>query len=216
MGHIYAQDAGGNAEYNAFLLSAQHRFSNHYTLLGNYTWSHCIDESDFGGTFNGTYYQNPTNRNADRGNCGFDIRQIFNLSFVATTPRFAGLWTNRLLGNWQLAPIVTARTGQTLSLFTGSDNSLTGIELDRPNKVPGVDLYVKNMHTLQWLNPTAFVPNPTGTFGNLGMNSLKGPSFFEVDTALSRYFNIPRHESQRVEVGFEAFTLSMTLHSANS
>ena len=47
-------------------------------------------------------------RDADRANCAFDLRHIFNLSLVAMTPHFRG---NRaaqmLLNNWQIAPIIS-------------------------------------------------------------------------------------------------------------
>ena len=194
---------GVNAEYDAILLSAQHRFGSHYLLLTNYTYSHCISEGDFQGDLGGGVVQNQNNVNADRGNCAFDLRHIFNLSFVATSPVFANRWTNRLLGNWQLAPIVSAHSGTWFSPQTGLDNSLTGIGLDRPNMVGNP--YVRNTSTLQWLNPAAFVPNAVGTFGNAGAMSLQGPGYFNIDVALSRYFNIA--ERHRLEVRFEAFNV---------
>jgi hypothetical protein len=95
---IYHLDAGSNGQYQGLLLKAQHRFSDNYTILGNYTWSHCISEGDCQGDMGGPYTQNPFNRNAERGNCGFDIRHIFNLTFIVQTPRFSSPWKNRLLG----------------------------------------------------------------------------------------------------------------------
>jgi hypothetical protein len=205
-------DNGSNAEYAGLILSAKHRFSSHYTLLANYTWSHCIDEGDFGSDIDfypqaDPIYQNPNNRNADRGNCGFDLRHQFNLSFVATTPRFAGLWTNRLLGNWQLSPIVAIHSGQWEGVYTGRDNSLTGLGGDRVNVVPDVSNYVKNLNTRQWLNPAGFVPNTIGTFGNSGENVQVGPGYFDIDAAVVRSFNVPQHENQRLELRFEFFNL---------
>jgi hypothetical protein len=204
---VVMQELNANAEYDGLILSAKHRFSRNYTLLANYTWSHCIDEGDFGGD-PAPQYQNPYNAFADRGNCSYDLRHIFNLSFVASTPKFSGLWTNRLLGNWQLAPIVAVHSGEWYGTSMGGiDNSLTANGLDRPNVVSGVSPYVKNMSTLQWLNPAAFVPNGIGTFGNAGQAALVGPGYFDVDASLSRYFNIPRHENHRLELRFEFFNL---------
>jgi hypothetical protein len=40
---------GANASYNGLLLSANHRFSQNYTIMANYTYSHCISEGDFAG-----------------------------------------------------------------------------------------------------------------------------------------------------------------------
>jgi hypothetical protein len=198
---IGLSDDGANVEYNALLVALRHRFSNHYTLLANYTYSHCIAEGTMVGDLTGPQYQNPYNRDADRANCRFDVRQIGNISLVAQSPHFAGAWTNRLLGNWQLAPLVSVRSGLWFSPTTGVDNSLTGVGLDRPNMVGNP--YVRNTGALVWLNPSAFVANAIGTFGNAGAYSLAGPSSFNADVALSRSFQV--RESHRLEARFEAF-----------
>jgi len=201
---IFLADDGANAEYNGLLLKAEHRFSNHYSIIANYTWSHCISEADFEGDLGGPQTQNPYNRNGERGNCGFDLRGIFNLTFVVESPHFTNRWSNMLLGNWQLAPIVSLHTGTWFTVFTGLDNSLTGVGLDRPNVVGNP--YVRNLNTQQWLNPSAFVPNAIGTFGNVGSDSLLGPSYFNIDAALSKRFNI--REKQQFELRFEFFNIT--------
>jgi hypothetical protein len=201
---IYQADDGANAEYQGLLLKAEHRFSNHYSILGNYTWAHCISEADAEGDLGGPQTQNPYNRNGERGNCGFDLRGTFNLTFVIQSPHLANAWANRLLGNWQLAPIFSIHTGQWFSVFTGVDNSLTGVNLDRPNVVGNP--YVRNTSTLQWLNPSAFVPNALGTFGDVGSDSLLGPAFFNIDAAVSKRFNV--RETQQLELRFEFFNIT--------
>ena len=125
------------------------------------------------GDLTGPQYQNPNNRDADRANCRFDLRQIANVSLVAESPRFAAAWTNRVLGHWQLAPLVSTHSGLWFTPTTGVDNSLTGVGLDRPNVVGNP--YVRNTATQQWLNPAAFAANPVGTLGNAGAYSLQGP-----------------------------------------
>lgn len=209
---IWLADDGANAEYNALLLKTQHRFSHHYTILANYTYSHCISEADFEGDLGGALTQNPNNRNGERGNCGFDIRHSFNLTFVAETPQFANRWANHLLGNWQLAPIISARSGTWFAPLTGLDNSLTGIGNDRPD-VTGANPYERNTSTRQWLNAAAFAPNALGTFGDAGSDSLVGPSYFDIDAALSRYFTIK--EKQRLELRFEFFNLTNQVNFQN-
>ncbi|MGH9470369.1 MAG: carboxypeptidase regulatory-like domain-containing protein, partial [Terriglobia bacterium] len=209
--HIYQGDDGANAEYNALLLTAQHRFSAHYTILANYTYSHCISEGDFAGDLGGPQTQDLYNRNAERGNCGFDLRHILNLSFIAGTPQFANPWTERLLGHWQLSPIVSIHSGTWFSPSTGVDNSLTNVGLDRPNSVGNP--YVKNTSTRQWIAAGGFVPNPLGTFGNAGRDSLVGPGYFDIDADVSRFFNISEH--QRLELRFEFFNLTNQVNFNN-
>jgi hypothetical protein len=201
---IYHLDSGSNAEYEGLYLKLQHRFSNRYTVLGNYTWSHCISEGDFQGDMGGPYTQMPFNRNAERGNCGFDLRQIFNLTFIAQAPRFANSWVNRLLGDWQLSPIVAYHTGTWFYPMDGFDNSMSGIGLDRPNAV-GKPYVRQTTGALQWLNPSAFPVSAPGTFGNAGRCGLEAPGYFDVDAGLSRYFNIK--EKQRLELRFEFFNV---------
>ena len=52
----YQADDGANAEYNAFLAKVEHRFTENYTILANYTYSHCISEADFGGDLGGSQH----------------------------------------------------------------------------------------------------------------------------------------------------------------
>lgn len=200
---IALTDDGANAEYNGLLLSARHRFSQNYTVLANYTYSHCISEGNFSGELTGPSYQNPYNRDADRASCDFDLRQIVNLSVVALTPHFKERWAGLLLSNWQIAPIVSLHNGFPFTPTTGLDNSLTGVGLDRPNVIGNP--YLQNTSTLQWLNPAAFTANPLGTFGDAGAYSLVGPHYFDIDLGVSRYFKV--RESQRLEARFEAFNV---------
>ncbi len=186
------------------LFSIQHRFANHFTLLSNYSWSHCIDEADYLGPGSGQAFQNPYNRNGDRGNCGFDHRHVSNTSLVAVSPVRGGGWPGRVFGEWEFAPIISVRSGDPLNVLTGTDNSLTGQGEDRPNVILS-NPYASNKGIALWLNPAALSPNTLGTFGNLGRNVLFGPSNFEFDAALSRRFAI--RERLGLEARFEAFNV---------
>ncbi len=203
---------GAYADYNAMLLSVEHRFSQNFTLLSNYTYSHCLSNTDFTGEVAGPTFQNPANPTGDYGNCGFDLRHNFNTSLVTTSPHFSGLWTNRLLSNWQLSPIFSYHSGFWFNPVTGVDNSLTGINNDRPN-VTGVYPYVQDMSTRQWIATAGFVPNALGAFGNVGRNSILGPGYFDVDAEVSRFFKI--HEAQQLEARIEFFNLGNNVNFNN-
>ena len=208
--NLFIADDGANAFYNGLLLSIEHRFSRGFTLLTNYTWSHCVDDGDFDGNFGRqAKYQNQTNRRADRGDCNYDYRQIFNASLVALSPVHGSGIAGRVMGNWQVAPLIRATTGAPVNVLTGTDNSLSGetiVLVDRPNLNPGVSPYMSSIGpSLQWLNPDALTANPQGTFGNLGRDVLRGPGVLNFDVALSRVFAL--REKLKLETRAESFNI---------
>ena len=199
-------DDGGTASYNAMILSAEHRISNHFSLLANYTWAHCIADPQTT-ELSGPIYTNPADRRADRGNCtAVDVRQNFNLSVVLQSPRFSSRFVQAVAGNWQLAPIVSAHTGSYFTVTTGVDSFLNGVSTgaQRPNQILS-DPYCPNRSYTCWLNGKAFQAAPAGTFGGLGVNSLASPGFFDVDVALSRRFTVK--ERQYIEIRAESFNI---------
>lgn len=205
-------DDGGNSSYNGLLAVIQDRMSKNFSFLANYTWSHCISVGDSPGDIAAPTYENSANKNMDRANCGFDVRHIFNTTFVASS-HFSSLhgWAAALANNWELAPIVRITSGTPLNVTSGVDNSLTGIGLDRPNLVPGAAVYTHRKITqkaagnLAYLNKSAFTQNTAGTYGDLGRNAFRGPNYYDVDAALSR--NFPLMERLNFNLRMEAFNV---------
>ena len=202
MGPLATLDDGASANYNAMLLSVNRRLSGNFSILANYTWSHCLSDGD-GDSGIGGGYQDPSNRHGEYGNCSNDVRHLFNASILAQSPKFSGAWTNRILGNWEMSGIITKRSGLWFNVVSGRDNSLTAINVDRPNVV--ADPHVANPSPAQWFNPAAFQLNALGTFGNSGRNNLQGPGGFTFDLALMRHFSITEHH--RIQFRAEAFNL---------
>ncbi len=197
-------DDGGTASYQALMVSAEHRLSSHFSMLANYTWSHCI--GDLVTTeLSGPIYTDPSDRRFDRGNCtAIDIHQNFNLSAVIQSPRYSNRMVEWIAGGWQLAPIVGLHSGSYFGVTTGVDNALTGIGAQRPNQVlPNV--YCTNKTINCWMNAAAFNPPAPGTLGNLGNNNLEGPGYFDVDLSLSRQFRVK--EKQYFEIRAETFNI---------
>jgi hypothetical protein len=200
-----------NANYNGLIATIQHRLSN-FSLLANYTWSHCIDIEDAQGDIAGTTVQDPYNPRGDRANCGFDYRSIFNATAVLNS-RFTSLhgWESALLNNWELGPILTIRDGAPFTVTTGFDDAGTDIGNERPNLVRGVPLYTgkkltsTNAGNRVYVNPDAFTEPAYGTYGNLGRNTLRGPTYVELDSELSRFF--PVTERTKLDFRIEAFNV---------
>jgi hypothetical protein len=219
---LEALDDGGTASYQGLLLSLQHRFAKNFTVLGNYTYSHCI--SDLLSTvFQGpTYNLEASTRRGDRGDCpAVDVHHIFNLSVVAQSPKFSSRMMQTLAGGWQLSVISSAHTGSPFTVTTGDDialvvvNAAAGVSNQRPNQVLA-DPYCPNRNANCWLNLNAFQTPAPGSFGNLGNNNIFGPGYFDVDLGLSRMFVI--RERQRIEIRGEAFNVQnrVNLNSAGN
>jgi hypothetical protein len=204
-GSMYASmvqsDQGANSSYNGLLLSIQHRFANRFTLLTNYTWSHCISDGDFGGELAGNYYQDPYNRRGNRGDCNFDTRHVSNTSLIAESPYKGTGIAGKLLRDWQFAPILSIRSGIAINITSGRDNSLTGVGQDRPD-IAG-PAYASNADARVYLLASSFAQNATGTFGNLGRDVIHSPGVVNFDMSLSRIFRF--NERWRLEARGEAF-----------
>ncbi|HEV2273767.1 MAG TPA: hypothetical protein VGR96_06345, partial [Acidobacteriaceae bacterium] len=201
---ITMMDDGVNSSYNALRLSARHRFSQNFTLLSVYTYSHCLQDTEtLGNRLTGNNESNPYNRNADYGPCDFDLRHSLANSVVYQTPNFQRRPLGWIAGNWELAFLVSAYNGFPFSPLTGTDASLSGVGLDRPDVVNRGARYVRNTQTHLWISPQAFQKNAPGTFGTAGMNSLLGPHYVDTDVNLTKI--IPIHESQSLQLRFEFF-----------
>lgn len=192
---------GANATYNALLLSIQHRLKHNYTVLANYTWSHCLTESEVA-LNGGGFGQDPFNRRGEYANCFSDHRQIVNLTSVVRSPKFSNPWVQRVAGNWQESTILTIASGGYSTVTVGTDNSRTG-GTDRPNVVGATS--VSNPTIARWFNTSAYAVGAVGTFGNASRSTVLGPGAWNVDIALSRSF--PVREGQRVDFRWEAFNL---------
>jgi hypothetical protein len=59
-----------------------------------------------------------------------------------------------------------------------------------------------------WFDPCAFVPQPLGTFGNLGRNTLIGPGLSTVDFLVNKHFRI----TEQKEFQFRAEFFNMLNH----
>ena len=203
IGNIPYTDDGANAEYDGLLLSANRRFSDHFSILANYTWSHCLSEGEQNAEAGGSSIQDPNNLRANHGNCISDIRQIFNVSYVVASPHFENPMMGKLLSNWQQSGIIGAQTGNWLNPVDGQDISLTAVGNDRPNVVANPHLSNRTIH--QWFNTAAYAKQAPGTFGNAGSYSIQGPGGFTFDAQLSRAFKV--REGESLTVRFEAFNV---------
>jgi hypothetical protein len=106
--------SAGSAVYQAGILEIKKRFSGHFTLFGNYTFSKGFDTTT---DFNSDYGpQDPTNLGADRALSEFDQRHKVVVAGVFDSP-----WKNPILAGFQLAPIFSYNSGHPFNLLAGGE-----------------------------------------------------------------------------------------------
>ena len=130
-------------------------------------------------------------------------------SYVWDLPRLNGSsgFVRRVLGGWQHSGIWTFQSGRPFSIFSGRDNSLSGINRDYADLTgQSVELDTgrpRNELLAEYFNTAAFATNALGTFGNAPRNLLRGPELFSLDMAVMKIIAV--RESVRFQLRGEFF-----------
>lgn len=218
-GTIQFQGPFAHETYHSLQVRAERRFTNGFMLLSSYTWSHAIDnvvsEEDIG---DGQFPQNPRDTGAEKSNSGLDVRNRFVTSGIYNLPLGTpGQWSGRsrvgryTLRGWQVGGIFVAQDGPWLTpSVTPNPANTTGTA--RPNRICNGNL-PGNVRTInQWFDVGCFVPEALYTFGNSARNVLLAPGLVNLDSFISRDFQIS--ESKKLEFRAEFFNMFNSAHFA--
>lgn len=219
--YVNQEKSSANSFYNALQASLRTSAWHGLTSQANFVWSHSIDTASDLEDFepNQAQPQNSTNPAGDRGNSSFDIRRRFTWNFTYQFPRMGGALP-KFKNGWGFDGVVNLQDGQPWHLnyeFQG-DYSGAGEGYDRPDVI-GPMQYSSN--PAQYLNLASFAApctwgNPTndgtsdetncvpGTrhFGDLGRNSLKGPSFKEFNFSVFKDTKLTEHVVMQLRAEF--------------
>jgi hypothetical protein len=199
----------GHSSYHGLNASLTRRFSHGAAFQVSYTWSHSIDDG------NGTYSESQNSNSAvtpypfiwrlQRGPSDFDVRQNFvaNYSWQVPVPSSWARIPRSLLGGWQLAGIVTARTGLPATISLSNDQANTGTSSSgsgtnpagqRPNFNPaGCPNGQTNPGKIySYINFSCYSFPAFGTLGDLGRGTIRSQLFTNADLSLLRNFPVFR------------------------
>jgi hypothetical protein len=220
----------GSAKFNSLQASIEKKMSHGLSLLANYTWSKSLDDMP-----QATRISNTADLNAgesyvyplypigatgvpsgayvsdikalDRGHSDIDKPNAISISYVYALPKLShGNGILKYAANgWRTSGLIQHHSGDTLTAYTGTDNSLTGLTQDRAQRDYSKPAYLKTVSggdcpagksCKAWLNPAAFsVPVNSGPgtgFGNVVKGSLRGPGYTNWNAAVVRTFPIYR------------------------
>jgi hypothetical protein len=147
----------------------------------------------------------------NRGRTAFDYRHIEYATVVWELPvgrsrkylNGMNRGADALIGGWQLALTQQARSGAPLSIGGGTPNLGNGYGT-RANIVG--DPHLSNPSPSAWFNTAAFAAPGQYTFGNSGIGILEGPGAFQLNTSLSKNFNLT--EQKYFQFRWEAYNLT--------
>jgi hypothetical protein len=213
-----------NSNFNGMVLVVRKRPSYGLSFTASYELSKSLDNNSifFGSDGETGIYADTRNRKLDYGLSSFDVRQRVIVSCVYELPvgpnrallgRAHG-FLGQLVGGWTLSGITSYRSGFPFTVRASSDTDFSGLNQstpargfsDRVNLKPGVSTVPTNMSNPDHaFDPSVFAFPGAGSVGNVGRNTLIGPSFLNQDFAVLKNFLI--RESQRVQFRAEFFNL---------
>ena len=221
-GSVILADSIGGSTYHALQLSLERRVGSGLTISSNYTWGKSLD--DVSQNANGTLFSgfntvtDPFNPRAYHSLSDYDLSHSFSLAAVWSLPLFKerGFMLRNVLSRWQVGAIWQWQSGQPFSVYSGMDNSLTGVGLDFADVVPGVSPFLdpdrpRDQLVNQYFNLAAFQQNALGTFGNSGRNILRGPGLNNLDMNLQKRIPVV-NERYGIVFRAEFFNLTNTPH----
>jgi hypothetical protein len=227
---ILLASMSGNAHFNSFQATLDKKMQHGLSLLANYTWSKSYDDmpqatrvsntEDLNAGDSYVYPLYPANavgvpsaaivpdiKALDRGLSDIDHPHVISVSYVYELPKLhEGFRAVRALTNgWRTSGLIQHHSGDALTAYMGTDNSLTGLSQDRAQRdftkpaylrQAGAGHCVPPKSCVNWLNNAAFsVPVQSGAgtgFGNVMKGSLRGPGYTNWDAAVVRTFPIFR------------------------
>ncbi len=205
-------------------LQAALKLQNKWGLSGelDYTYSHNIDLTD--GDL--ATISNPWNLKYDKGNSGYDRRQIFQGNYIYSLPVFAksnGL-AHSLLGGWQIAGTFVDQTGLPQASGFGGGNDTIGLGGGYTNRMNIVNKIHYTKKVNDWFDtvsnggttadpqalPTpGYAGGPNLGFGDGRRDSFLGPGRVDFTTSLYKNFAI----TERAHFEFRAESYNTFNHT---
>ncbi len=213
----------GFSNYNSLQVRLEKSFSHGLQFQASYTYAHALDDASSAalGSLNNGDFRDQRFPSLEYGNSDFDVRHRFVISYIYQLPfgsgkKFGGDATgvkDQLIGNWQVAGITTASTGNWFTITdatpggnVSSSDSGGGVGFfgTRPNVVGNPN--GKPCIAGTAFDTCAFMTNTIPfTFGNSGRNNVRGPGFQNWDFSIFKTFPVSEHK--RFEFRAEFFNI---------
>jgi hypothetical protein len=205
---VSGTQSNGTMGYNSLQAVLQKQMTHGLQYQVSYTFSKCMSNSTgYYGAWNNAssasaYWQNVYDSKAEWAPCYYDATHVISAYAIYELPfgkgkKFGGdnKAVNAVIGGWQVAPIISWRTGWPLPIF-GADESGTfgrGPRADCISIPKTGDTPIVGAGGIQWFtNNNNFVQPAVGTFGNCApqLSGLRTPHYTDVDLGLQKNFQM--------------------------
>jgi hypothetical protein len=215
LGQVNFEENAANISYHATQISVNQRPWRGLRYDAYFTWAKSIGYYNPDETITFTApsgLQDPLNIAGSRGPVRGLPHKRLNavVSYAIPGPkRFENRLVKGALRGWTFRSILSVRSGLPINVTTGSDIVGTGRSAgQRPDPVPGVNPYIRDLDALTWLTPAAFTTvdqRREKRYGHLGYNRFLGTPQQSFNAALHKTF--PVREKQRLTFRFEVFNV---------
>ena len=234
VGAVYFASPDVNSNYNAMIARLQGRLFKQFTFDMNYRFAKSLDNASFESPCACTNQSYTLDQKEEHGPSDFDVRHAYVASATWEIPFFNNRrsWSGRLLGGFQISPIITYNTG-----FPWTPRIRAGLQLPgtqsgfgdiRPTRYNGTQpaantndnflrpLGIFGVSATSIFGVTTTSGDPFANRPAIGRNTFRGPRYFDTDLAISKHFGLGDWgilgENASIDVRFNFFNLFNTLN----
>ncbi|MDE1160405.1 MAG: carboxypeptidase regulatory-like domain-containing protein [Acidobacteriaceae bacterium] len=182
-----------SANYNSLQSSIRHRFQNGLFFEASYTWSKSL-----GALVGQNQFVN------ESGPTSYDRRHSFTANYIYDLPFFRGRrdLLAYALGGWEVSGVTSLQSGLPVTATISADRAGVGNTSQRPN-VAGTVTY-KHGNVNNYFSTTNFTQPTLGTFGNLGLNTIRLPGLDSTQFSVAKKGSFNITSQHVVTAKFEA------------
>jgi len=223
-GAISDMQTDGFSNYNSLQLLVKRPMYRNLTLMSAYTYSKSMglgyeqSSANLGSNFRDPVFDN----DLDYSPVNYDVTHVLSLSAVGDLPTFRqhSAIVRNVLGGWETTGILQAQTGFPFTVRSGANNSGNLEDLETANPVPGqvpsLTQGSRGQKIQKWFNTAAFQLNPAGTVGLVGVNTMRGPGFWNLDFGMFKNFRITERFQLQYRAEFFNIFNNVNLNAPNS
>jgi hypothetical protein len=224
-GALSAHSSIGHSNYHAATVSIRERLGRSFTADFNYTLSHSHDDASGLQTadqFGGAFILNPLRQHDNYSDSDFDIRHNINANAIWELPfgrgrhYFSGVnkTADAFIGGWSMTGIFRWNSGLPISTpfdnarwatnWNAQSNSVRTDGSIQPCPARGGRLFDCNLLEAYRSFRNAF-PGETGD-----RNVFRLAGYVNLDMGITKSFNLPWSENQKLQLRVEAFNVTNT------